>query len=123
MKKRMFSVLSICVMLFIAAPLTQARSADSVVTNESMLSHNDDLKYVYNAGSNMIFTIYIKSSTISIANTLSNHIYKCRIVNEYSQNGKLVVNVGEGIMIIDKEKIEFGRAVYVRQNVDSNGTT
>jgi hypothetical protein len=123
MKKRMFSVLSICVMLFIAAPLTQARSADTAVTNESMLLYNDDLKYVYNAGNNMIFTIYIKSTNISIGSTLNNKIYKFRIVNECSQNGKLVVNVGEGIMIIDNEKIEYGRAVYVRQNVDRIGTT
>jgi len=123
MKKRMFSVLSICVMLFIAAPLTQARSADSVVTNESMSLHNDDLKYVYKAGNDMIFTIYIKTSSISIGSTLNNQIYHCRIVNVCSQNGKQVVNVGEGIMIIDDEKIEYGRAVYVRQKVDHHGTT
>ena len=123
MKQRMFSVLSICVVLFIAAPLTQARSADSAVTNESLLLHNDDLKYVYNAGNNMIFTIYIKTSTISIANTINNNIYKCRMLNVYSQNGKLVANVGEGIMIIDNEKIEYGRAIYMRQKVDHHGTT
>ena len=110
-------------MLFIAAPLTQARSADSVATNESMLLHNDDLKYVYNAGTNMIFTIYIKTSSISIGSTLNNQIYHCRIVNVCSQNGKQVVKVGEGIMIIDNEKIEYGRAVYVRQKVDHPGTT
>ncbi|MGO9315507.1 MAG: hypothetical protein ACLQBD_04460 [Syntrophobacteraceae bacterium] len=123
MKKRMFSVLSICVVLFIAAPLTQALSADSAVTNESMLLHNDDLKYVYNAGKYMIFTIYIKTNNISIGSTLNNKIYQFRIVNVYSQNGKLVVNVGEGIMIIDNEQIEYGRAVYVRQKIDNHGTT
>jgi len=123
MKQRMFSVLSICVVLFIAAPLTQARSADSGVTNETMLLHNDDLKYVYNAGHDMIFTIYIKKTNISMASTLNNKTYQCRIVNVYSQNGKLVANIGEGIMIMDDEKIEYGRAVYVRQKVDHHGTT
>jgi len=71
----------------------------------------------------MIFTIYIKTSTISIANTINNNIYKCRMLNVYSQNGKLVANVGEGIMIIDNEKIEYGRAIYMRQKVDHHGTT
>ncbi len=123
MKKRMFSVLSICVVLFIAAPLTQARSANFVVTHEWMLLHNDDLKYVYDAGYNMIFTIYIRANSIIIASTLNNQIYQCRILNVYSQNGKLVANVGEGTMIIDNEKIKYGRAVYVRQKEDYYGMT
>lgn len=118
MKKRMFSVLSICVVLFIAAPLTQALSANFVVTHEWMLLHNDDLKYVYDAGYNMIFTIYIKTNSIIIASTLNNQFYQFRILNVYSQNGKLVANVGEGTMIIDDEKIKYGRAVYVRQKED-----
>jgi hypothetical protein len=88
-----------------------------------MLLHNDDLKYVYKAGHDMIFTIYIRKTNISIASTLNNQTYQCRIVNVYSQNGKLVANIGEGIMIIDDEKIEYGRAVYVRQKVDHHGTT
>lgn len=123
MKKRMFSVLSICVVLFIAAPLTQALSANFVVTHEWMLLHNDDLKYVYDAGYNMIFTIYIKTNSIIIASTLNNQFYQFRILNVYSQNGKLVANVGEGTMIIDDEKIKYGRAVYVRQKEDYYGMT
>ncbi|SPF45750.1 exported hypothetical protein [Syntrophobacter sp. SbD1] len=122
MKKRIFSVLSICVVLFMAAPLTQARSADFVVTHEWMLLHNDDLKYVYDAGYNIIYTMYIRTNSIIIASTLSNQIYQCRMVNVYSQNDKVVVNVGSGIMIMDDEKIEYGRAVYVRQKEDDGMT-
>ncbi len=123
MKKRMFSVLSICVVLFIAAPLTQARSDDYVVTHEWMSLHNDDLKYVYDAGYNGVVTIYIRANSIIIASTLSNQIYQCRMVNVYSQNDKVVVNVGSGTMIMDDDKIEYGRAVYVRQKEESYGMT
>jgi hypothetical protein len=118
MKKRLLSVLSICVVLFIAAPLTQARSADFVVTHEWMSLHNDDLKYVYDAGYNIIFTIYISTNSILIASTLNNQIYQCPMVNVYSKNNKVIANVGCGTMIIDDDKIEYGRAVYVRQKED-----
>ena len=123
MKKRMLAVLSICVVLFIAAPLTQARSADLVVKHEWILLHNDDLKYVYDAGYNMIFTMYIGTKSIIIANTITNQIHQCQMVNLYSQNGKVVANVGCDTMIMDDEKVEYGRAVYVRQKEDYYGLT
>jgi hypothetical protein len=109
--------------LFVAVPLRQARSDNVVVTHEWMLFDKDDLKYVYNAGHNMIFTIYIKTNSIITVNTLNYEIHQCRLVNVYSQNGKVIANVGEGTMVIDNDTIKYGKAVYVRQQNNNYGVT
>jgi hypothetical protein len=75
------------------------------------------LRYVYNAGFGMVFTMYIQGNNISISSSFPKSSDNYRIIYTFKEGNKQFLQLAEGtVMTIDGDRLLWCRAVYTLDN-------
>ena len=103
-----------CIPVFIAAATGHA--ADRIGGLEQQ-TESKTLRYVYNAGFGMVFTMYIQGNRISISSSFPKPSDNYRITYTFKEGNKQCLQLAEGTVItIDGDKLLWCRAVYTLDN-------